>query len=843
MSLRRSNRGLSTSSTNIPVQTGLTEFTFQELSDRDPNSTVSPPLAIVSQATAIPVDVQFGDFPRVPVSTVSTAASRKRKSSAVIAVDSAGLDSLNADPPLVNQLGSVPVTLTAPMVNQLGFAPVIPTAPSAPVLNLPPADPSSVPDSLPVPINVPFRSHPMRSEYLRGCASTDTLVGIPVGRARFFQLSYDSLHEEPLSPENMDWYDRFLDDIVKRQHSTHLASLGKDLDVYDLIQLPHDYVISTLILCAQERWVSRRSNLLNSRCSHQVLLHEFHVQSDALSDVLGSIPPLLYRLDALLYLNRYFVLRNGIFPAPLKREMLELLDRCDGPLSVTFGDSIGGAFSPSLSSQSPPSALSLWKHNVLAGFYDRPLLNTLCDDASSQRSAFSLPIPEPSPVTSAAVVHVDPAPRAPSAMAAASRVMQTQTLPRLESVPLSIPSTVAAATREALSQSQLRSNLTLAGTSEDEIAALTAKAPPVIMTDEDGDPFIHECTRDVLERRRPATTVFRRFATDKLIQDFVGKMFYFSAEALKVKLVSQHSARSFLDIATESQPSMSSSALDPALATAVPSLLQLPVVVNVKLFSEFCGQTPWLDLRLHHFVLPGTLWDNIVSFTQASDNLVAVAALVFGSHMVTALGDPISSFLFRARCSPLVLQTILYVPWVLNNALKQLWDMVRLPLFDPVTGDHIVLKNLGWAPLWSSQLSAVQFSVFSLTQFSSRFGDSQRSERPDITAVSKKAKTSISEQSFKLSSSSDKSSNSQSRSSTVPPKKGICLHQLMHNAKFGNKSPCRFGVKCRFIHDFNYVKRSEIIAHVKTITSVSLPDNDSRSALITSISDLQIGKM
>ena len=215
--------------------------------------------------------------------------------------------------------------------------------------------------------------------------------------------------------------------------------------------------------------------------------------------------------------------------------------------------------------------------------------------------------------------------------------------PRLQEVP--VPFDPWPAVR---AHTQLRQSMENSGMSSAEISSATTKAAPLFSCNADGTYVQHDIPRESWGKRFPLCTLFCRVADSLRVELYVGLLFLFDSDKIRQDLIAQHTSRSF-----QSTFQTSSSFPDPSLSStlsvAVPQLLKLPVILTLKLFQQFTGELVLTDLCLHHFVLPGAAWDSVSAYSEAVENLVSVACLVFGSHMDEHFGGPLRAFLLRAR--------------------------------------------------------------------------------------------------------------------------------------------------------------------------------------------------
>lgn len=697
------------------------------------------------------------------------------------------------------------------------------TAPPAVAPQAPPSahdrDPrrpvSSQPYTRPSARVLPSTPRPIPAPRLASSASPSernlrnpTSVHNPAARSRFLRLAFDEVRGVYLTRRQHEFLDQMASDFIDPLNEDALAALGLH-DSSVGIDYPHARLL-------------------------EHLLHR--LRSSSLSSTFrDSTSRDLSRLDALQVLSQRFASLNLALPAPDEMALYDLLWRHSSVINATYGSFQTRPLSDYTTTLRTDDQFAV--HNRIAQFYDRPPL-----DASDTRA-----FPEVTNPNIARSYNTIIAPHTPPDMAipplapAALQALQDRQSDRL-----------ATAAAEAIRQASLRDDLLAAGKSSVDIYAETPKAPGLVVLDEDGDPFVYDCTKENLEKRKGYSVVFRRFASDDLVARYVGPIFVFNVDLIRQDLSNDHQIRLFFEITgnpANLPPSVRS--LPTHVTSQIPHLLLLPVVTSPKHFEQFVGYAPWNDLSLRHFVPPHAPWNSITSITEAINNLCALMTVVFGSHMDQLFASPLQDF--RARCvsSHSIHQSPLVIPWAIDNLLRQFWSLSRHPYSDHSTGSVVRLKRGGWHAIWTQLLNSVSLDFQTLQLFKAQF-------EPALLA---RAATSVTDRRAVVFESAGSASRPSRPSTPTPSNRSVpsatttgpsapstasigpCLSQLLYAARVPNAKECKFGPKCKFGHAFSKFSRSTLLDRIDSDTRHHLlQDSSARSALKAAIETRGLGQ-
>ena len=280
---------------------------------------------------------------------------------------------------------------------------------------------------------------------------------------------------------------------------------------------------------------------------------------------------------------------------------------------------------------------------------------------------------------------------------------------------------------------------------------ITAAAPKALSTttDEDGDLRPFDCTRDKLAENMEKSAVARRFAAPGRVDAIMGKGLVVNVEKIRrVDLSQPLTHREFDAYFT------TAAAVPSATPVCSPAQLQvltkLPGVVDPKLFNAFLGinvcgswgedpDTPVIGLS--RLASPGVPLETFAGLRQAVDNFVALCAVVFGEEVREPFRAPMDDQINRGEQSDRVAKKPIILAYIIDSRIQRFWSTLRYE-YHNAQGELVVLKNLGWVPIWKELFADIIINAEAVDFFEKRYEKYYKPGSPASSTVPRSSDTS-----------------------------------------------------------------------------------------------------
>lgn len=245
-----------------------------------------------------------------------------------------------------------------------------------------------------------------------------------------------------------------------------------------------------------------------------------------------------------------------------------------------------------------------------------------------------------------------------------------------------------------------------------------------VVKDKDGEDLQLAVSRQKWNDRQDPSEQFRRMASPKNFERFMGSSMCFKKDVISADLAfiaEENTMNSIIDVGRSFSIADfdGSEKVKPAaiVAARAKKLQALPVMLNKQCLDMFIGEEAWNPekLSLSSFVSADTHWGSAEATSLAVTNFLALGQHIYGDSF-QALAPLLKGVVENEEIITDCVEAPLFPAALIQSKLIKLFNHLRHPVFND-DGTLYVMKNGGWVKIWKVLMSDVRINANAVCVF------------------------------------------------------------------------------------------------------------------------------